>query len=66
MGGVLWMHYVIIMLILGLPALLVLFSSKVRGYEKLGWALVSFFLSWLGFMVFLIVHASRPNTRNGG
>ena len=49
-----------------LPALLVVASSKVHGYEKLGWSLVSLFLSWVGFMVFLITHGSRfPTTRQG-
>ena len=49
-----------------LPPVLVMASSKVRGYEKLGWSLVSLFLSWIGFMVFLITHGSRqPSVRQG-
>lgn len=49
-----------------LPPLLVVASSKVRGYEKFGWSLVSFFLSWIGFMFFLITHSSRPLTTREG
>ena len=44
-----------------LPSLLVLCSSNVRGFEKTGWTLVSFFLSWVGFAVFMIVISTRAN-----
>ncbi len=55
-----WMPIVILVA----PALLVLASRRVHGYEKLGWTLVSLFLSWIGFAAFLVVHANRsPATR---
>jgi len=49
-----------------LPPVLVLVSSKVRGYDKFAWTLVSFFLSWLGFLVFLAVHSGRPAPTSRG
>lgn len=48
-----------------LPPLLVVGSSKVRGYEKLCWTLISLFLSWLGFLVFMVVHGGRTATTRG-
>ena len=44
-----------------LPAVLVLCTSRVRGFEKLGWTLVSLFLSWVGFAVFMIVMSTRAS-----
>ena len=58
--------FFIVFAFLVLPASLVIASNKVRGYEKLGWSLISVFLSWIGFMVFLITHGSRqPTARQG-
>ena len=53
-------------LLVVLPFLLVLCSSRVRGYEKLGWALISLFLSWIGFAAFMIVQSLHPTPRNPG
>ena len=56
----------LLLVMFALPALLVVASIKVSSYEKLGWSLISLFLSWAGFMVFLITHGSRsPTTRQG-
>lgn len=46
-----------------LPLLFVLFSSRVSGGAKFGWALLVFFFNWLAFAVFLIVnHGKRSDT----
>lgn len=58
--------YFVLLALFVLPSLLVVVSSRVRGYEKLGWSLVTFFLSWIGFMFFLITHSSRPVTTREG
>jgi hypothetical protein len=59
-------HWVFVFVIFLLPATLVAFSPKVRGYEKLGWSLFSFVLSWLGFVIFLMVSSNRPNASHPG
>ena len=53
----------ILFLLMGLPAILVLFSSKVEGVEKISWAFGCFFCSWIGFMIFLVVTTLRPDLR---
>ncbi len=64
MGGFAIFHWLIVLLIIFLPAPLVAFSPKARGYEKLCWMLVCFFLSWIGFVIFLVVHAGRAVPSN--
>jgi len=49
--------HMMILAMLFLPPVLVLMSGKVAGGAKAGWALLAFFLSWIGFAIFLIVHA---------
>jgi len=44
----------IIILIVLLPPILVLFSRHTSGGTKLAWFLVSLFLSWLGYILFLV------------
>lgn len=38
-----------------IPILWVLFSRKVSGVEKLGWVLAILFISWIAWIIFLIV-----------
>jgi hypothetical protein len=64
--GMVQIGHLIILLFMVLPAALVLFSRKVAGYEKFCWSLVSLFLSWLGFLTFLIVTALRPAPSSRG
>jgi hypothetical protein len=61
MGSYQGFHWIILGVIFLLPAILVMFSSKVHGFEKAGWALVALFLSWIGFAVFMTVQALRPS-----
>lgn len=37
------------------PLLMILFSSKTRGTEKLGWLLAVLFISWFAWIIYLIV-----------
>jgi hypothetical protein len=48
-----------VLVLLLLPPVLVLMSGRTAGGPKLGWALLAFFLSWIGFAIFLIVNAGR-------
>ena len=50
-------------LLILLPVLLTAFSSKASGSEKVGWVILVFFTSWLGFAAFLIVKSmsAKPN-----
>lgn len=59
-------HWILVLVVFLLPAALVAFSPKVRGYEKLAWSLFSFALSWLGFVIFLMVSSNRPNASHPG
>jgi len=48
---------VIIILVLSIflvPAVLVLNSRRTSGSKKLGWFLITIFLSWLGYGFFLV------------
>ncbi|ATZ73009.1 hypothetical protein CWC33_04555 [Idiomarina sp. X4] len=47
-----------------LPFLLTLFSKKVRGEMKLGWALLVLFTSWLGYAAFLLLAPSVKEAHN--
>lgn len=38
-----------------LPLLIILFSSKTSGSEKLGWILAMLFISWLAFIFYLLL-----------
>lgn len=38
-----------------IPILWVLFSRKVSGIEKFGWILAILFISWVAWIIFLIV-----------
>jgi hypothetical protein len=51
--------HLIVFTMMILPAILVLLVDKTSGYGRFGWALFSFFLSWIGFAIFFIVHAGR-------
>ena len=59
-------HMLILGALLLLPPALVLLSPKVRGFEKLGWALASLLLSWLGFAVFMAAHSHRRSPPTPG
>ena len=41
------------------PILIILFSSRTRGSEKLGWILAVIFISWLAFIIYLIAAPFR-------
>jgi hypothetical protein len=56
----LW-HYIVLGLFVLLPPLLVLVSKRAAGTEKAIWFLVAAFLSWLGFIAFLIATANRDS-----
>ena len=59
------MATIFVLLMMLLPAALVLFSRKVGGYDKFCWSIAAFFLSWLGFLAFLVVTGLRaaPSSR---
>ena len=52
-----------------LPPLLILCSSRAKGAEKVGWAILALFMSWVGYAAFLIIksilsHQNESNTKN--
>ena len=57
MGISFWQLIIIILLFLlfTLPWLLVLFSAKVKGRQKFIWFVLSFFLGWLGYMIYYFI-----------
>ena len=57
--GMVSIWHMIVVVVIFLPGILVLMSNKVAGIEKASWALLAFFLSWIGLAIFLIVHAGR-------
>jgi hypothetical protein len=58
--------HVMVLVLLLLPPVLVLMSGKVAGGAKVGWALLAFLSSWIGFAIFLIVSAGRPAQAKNG
>lgn len=42
-----------------LPMFLIGLSSRVSGWAKAGWVVVTMLLSWLGFALFLLMTACR-------
>jgi hypothetical protein len=66
MGYMMSIQLLIVLVMAILPALLVTLSSKVSGGSKIGWAMIAFFFSWIGFAVFLIVSAALPARANRG
>jgi uncharacterized membrane protein YhaH (DUF805 family) len=58
MGGIgIWQILIIfIILIIGmLPWVLALISKKAKGMHKLIWFLMSFFISWIGYLVYYFI-----------
>jgi uncharacterized membrane protein YhaH (DUF805 family) len=58
MGGIgIWQILIIfIILIIGmLPWVLALISKKAKGIHKLIWFLMSFFISWIGYLVYYFI-----------
>ncbi len=56
---VVWLYLILCVI---LPATLVLVSKRAAGTEKAIWFLVTVFLSWLGFIAFLIATANRQTS----
>jgi hypothetical protein len=65
MGGFTLFHWLFLLALVLLPAILVWRSPKVGGYDKVCWMFVAFFLSWLGLLVFLVVYSGRPALNRG-
>lgn len=47
-----------------LPMSLIGFSSRVSGWAKAGWVVVTMLLSWLGFALFLLMTGYRQASHN--
>lgn len=47
-----------------LPMTLIGFSSRVSGWAKAGWVMVTMLLSWLGFALFLLMTSYRQASHN--
>ena len=45
-----------------LPSALVAFSARSSGSSKGVWFLVAFFLSWVGYVAFLVATASKAKS----
>ena len=52
----------LIFLIYGVPIILIAVSPRTRGSKKFGWILLSLFLSWLAYALFLIF-TSKSGTK---
>jgi hypothetical protein len=48
-----------------LPAVLVAFSRRTAGGERVLWTLAVLFTSWLGFVAFMIATSQRPRDASG-
>ena len=57
MGGVsIWQLFIIFVLVGSfIPLLLTGLSKRAKGAGKVGWLILVFFTSWIGYAVFLIV-----------
>ena len=58
MGGVsIWQILMLFMMLLiwVLPWVLALLSNKAKGMHKIIWFLMSFFISWIGYLVYYFV-----------
>tara|TARA_B100002003_G_C13620075_1_gene318132 strand:- start:87 stop:299 length:213 start_codon:yes stop_codon:yes gene_type:complete len=58
MGGISIWQLFIVLFFLGtflIPLLLTGFSKRAKGAGKVGWLILVFFTSWIGYAVFLIV-----------
>ena len=53
--------FVIFFLIIGIPVIWVLLSSRSHGGAKFGWFIVTLFFSWIGLAVFLIATQATKN-----
>lgn len=57
MGGISIWELLIVFVLLGsfIPLILTGFSKRAKGAGKIGWLILVFFTSWIGYAVFLIV-----------
>ena len=51
-----------VVLIIFLPVILVAYSKRIQGNKKLGWIIISFFLSWAGYGLFLVFTKKQENS----
>ncbi|HPG39382.1 MAG TPA: hypothetical protein PLP19_01050 [bacterium] len=49
------LEIMIILLVIFFPPILVLVSKRANGSKKYGWLLITLFLSWLGYLLFLLI-----------
>ena len=47
-----------------IPFLSILFSRRTRGSEKIGWLLAVIFISWMAWIIYLIIAPIKKSTRN--
>ncbi len=64
--GISFSQLFILLVLLGfllIPFILTAFSTRAKGAGKLGWCILVFFTSWVGYGVFLVV---TQVVRSGG
>ncbi|MBB1291617.1 MULTISPECIES: hypothetical protein [unclassified Pseudoalteromonas] len=66
LGGIsLWQIFILLFIFFmgALPWILALVSKKAKGTDKVVWFLMSFFISWLGYLVyyFLVIKKLPEN-----
>lgn len=62
--GIAELIIIFLILLSWVPCVLVLFSKKAQGQDKIIWFLLSFFLSWFGYLIFYFVHIRSKNKQN--
>jgi len=55
---------IIILIVALFPILHVLISDRSSGGAKFGWFLATLFLSWIGYIAFLVLTPTKPQLPN--
>lgn len=66
-AGVSIWQILVLLIILGigmLPWIMALASKKADGINKVLWFLMSFFLSWLGYLIYYYLVIKNPNSQS--
>jgi hypothetical protein len=63
-GGISIWQIVIVFVLYSLPAIFVLFSSRVKGWKKVGWVVVSLWFWFIGYILFLLITKKPENPNN--
>jgi hypothetical protein len=63
-GGISVWQLVILFVLYTLPTIFVIFSSREKGWRKVGWVVVTLWFWFIGYILFLLITKKPENSNN--